>query len=308
MPAREFIQSTLKSIACLLALLLISGCGASYDAARPTSNAASEEMDYQANAESGPSGTEAPAAQNGLETLAAVAPAAANRKIIYTSSVRLVVEDYKSFESELPKLVSKHGGFVASSETDRRYRDNQSGQWVVRIPIDQYSDFLSGVDALGFAESRSENAQDVTEEYVDTEVRIENKKKLESRILTMLEERAGKLSDVLEIERELARVREEIERMEGRLRFLKDRTSLATITIHCREEKEYVPPEPPTLLSRITLSWTDSLSSLRYTGENFLVGAIAAVPWLVVLAIPVLIVRYLIKRWWRKRRERKLTA
>lgn len=156
--------------------------------------------------------------------------------------------------------------------------------------------------------NRSENAQDVTEEYVDTEVRIANKKKLEARILTMLEERTGKLSDVLDIERELARVREEIERMEGRIRFLKDRTSLATITITCREEKEYTPPAPPSLLSRITLSWTDSLSSLRYTGENFLVGAIAAAPWIVVLAVPLLVIRYLIKRWWRKRRERKQTA
>ncbi len=228
-----------------------------------------------------------------------------NRKIVYTSSIGLVVEDYKAFESELPKLVRQHGGFVASSDTDRRYQNNQSGRWVVRIPVDQYSDFLSGVGALGFTESRSENAQDVTEEYVDLEARIENKKKLESRILTMLEERTGKLSEVLEIERELARVREEIERMEGRLRFLKDRTSLATITINCREEKEYEPPDPPTLLSRITASWTGSLTSLGRTGENLLVGTIAVAPWVVVLAIPFLIVRYLVKRWRRKRRERK---
>ncbi len=290
------------ALATMLALTLINGCGSQY----PGASSANKSVAWEAaSTDEALVQTAVPAAENGLETLAATAVATTDRKIIYTSTIGLVVEDYQTFESELPKLVSKHGGFVASSETDRRYQNNQSGRWVVRVPVDQYSDFLSGVNALGFTESRSEDAQDVTEEYVDLEARIENKKRLESRILTMLEERTGKLSDILEIERELARVREEIESMEGRLRFLKDRTSLATITIDCREEKEYQPPEPPTLLSRITLSWTDSISSLRRTAENFLVGAIAAAPWIVVLAIGLLIVRQLIKRWWRKRQAAK---
>lgn len=295
------------SITCLILAILINGCGeaANYSTGAARSVTSYTEEDFAAGE---PAVPEVLIAQNSTGTLAATSSTTAERKIVYTSSIGLVVEDYQTFESELPKLVDKHGGFVASSDTDRRYQNNQSGRWVVRIPIEQYSDFLSGVGELGFAESRSENAQDVTEEYVDLQARIENKKRLESRILTMLEERAGKLSDVLEIERELARVREEIERMEGRLRFLKDRTSLATITINCREEKEYTPPEPPTLLSRITASWTGSLTSLRRTGENFLVGSIAVLPWLVVLAIPVLIVRYLIRRWWRKRKERKAAA
>ena len=280
-----------------ISLISISGCGSNYDAPKSSVNMA---HDYTV-AEEAAAGNAIPEAENGL-TLAATAPLTSNRKIIYTSSIGLVVENYQTFENELPKLVNKHGGFVASSDTDRRYQNNQSGRWVVRIPVDQYNDFLSGVGSLGFTESRSENAQDVTEEYVDLEARIENKKRLESRILTMLEERTGKLADVLEIERELARVREEIETMEGRLRFLKDRTSLATVTIDCREEKEYAPPEPPTLLSRIALSWTDSISSLRRTGENFLVGAIAAAPWIFVLAIGLWIFRYLVKRCWKKRK------
>ena len=124
----------------------------------------------------------------------------------------------------------------------------------------------------------------------------------------MLDERTGKLSDVLEIERELARIREEVERMEGRLRYLKDRTSLATITITCREEKEYTPPEAPTLLSRISLSWFDSLRSLRRSGENLLIGVIAAAPWFVALGVPLLLAKMLLKRWWRKRRDRKTAA
>jgi hypothetical protein len=219
-----------------------------------------------------------------------------DRKIIYDSTMGLVVDDYAQFESRLPELVTKYGGFIATSDTDRRYRDQQTGTWVVRIPVVHYTDFLSGVSSLGFAESRSENARDVTEEYVDVEARILNKRALETRILSILDERTGKLSDVLEIERELARVREEIERMEGRLRFLKDRTTLATVTITCREQKEYQPAEAPTFASRIRQSWSHSLGSMRATGESVVVGVIAIVPWLVVIMIPLWVIARVIKR------------
>lgn len=227
--------------------------------------------------------------------------AAANRKIIYDTTLGLVVEDYQQFEAQLPVLVTKHGGFISHSDTDRRYNNQQSGSWVVRIPVDSYSAFLTGVDTLGFAESRQENAQDVTEEYVDVEARIKNKKALEQRIINLLEERSGKLADVLEIERELARVREEIERMEGRLRVLQDRTSLATVTINCREQRAYQPPAAPTLVSRIGQAWGGSLHALRLAGENLLVVLIAALPWLVVLGLPLFLLwkglRRLIRRY-----------
>ncbi|PHS14025.1 MAG: hypothetical protein COA78_06460 [Blastopirellula sp.] len=290
---QHIVKRRRLAILCVVFSICVGGCGGSenYDAAYESSENSAE--------------SDSPTEQTGLDSLAASTPVKSARKIVYTSTIGLVVDDYHTFETELPKLIHKHGGFVANSDTDRRYQDNQSGRWIVRIPVDQYNDFLSGVNSLGFTESRSENAQDVTEEYIDLEARIENKKRLESRILTMLEEHTGKLSEVLEIERELARVREGIEMMEGRLRFLKDRTSLATITISCREEKEYEPPKPPTLLSRISSTLTSSLTSLRRTAENLLVVVIAATPWIVALALPILIMRYFAKRWWRKRKARR---
>jgi len=222
-----------------------------------------------------------------------------NRKIIYNSSIGLVVEDYREFESNFPGLVAQHGGFVANNKTDRQYNDSQHGMWVVRVPVSQYSDFLAGIDGLGFAESRHENAQDVTEEYVDVEARIKNKKVLETRIVKMLEERSGKLTDVLQIERELSRVREEIERMEGRIRYLADQTSLATVTVNCREEKEYVPAAAPTLVSRMTHSWSGSLATMRHVFEEILITLIAMIPWLVLFSGLLLVSVKLARLWWR---------
>lgn len=276
-------------------LMLISGCGETY---LPTSSAPISSAAPVGGAElaTAVSSVDPTAETTRFFTATQVDPGdtppadrVPQRLIIYDTNIGLVVEDYRQFESELPLLVAKYGGFVANSDTDRRYNDRQTGTWVVRIPVVRYLEFLPGITALGFAESRSENAQDVSEEYIDIEARIRNKQSLETRIVAMLEERDGRLTDVLEIERELARVREEIERLEGRLRFLKNRTSLATITIRCREQREYQPAEAPTLGSRLNQTWAASLATIRRAGENALVGLIAVIPWLTVITIPMLV-------------------
>ena len=285
-----------KTLATILFTVFLIGCGQQYDAASTAKYKSSNE---RVTSESEAVDSLRQIDQDETTALNASSQAIANRKIIYNTNIGLVVEDYDSFENQLPAVVAQRGGFIACNETDRRYNDNQRGTWVVRLPVSQYNEFLNGVGALGFAESRTENAQDVTEEYVDTEARIKNKKKLEVRILEMLDQRKGPLKDVLAIERELARIREEVERMEGRLRFLKDRTSLATVTINCREEKEYQPVAAPTLATRIKNSWTNSLSSLQRGAESFLVGLIGAIPWIVLIALIVGVVGMLSKKYWR---------
>ncbi|QDT13574.1 DUF4349 domain-containing protein [Planctomycetes bacterium K23_9] len=223
---------------------------------------------------------------------------AQNRKIIYNTSIGLVVTSYRDFESRLPILVAEFGGYVANNQTNRTFRDQQAGTWTVRVPVDRYTAFLNGVSALGFAEQRNENAQDVTEEFVDIEARIKNKKQLEERVLSILNDRAGKLADILEVERELSRVREAIERMEGRMRYLADRTSLATVTINCREEQEYQPASAPTLAKRISQAWSESIGAMQLAGSNLLVALIALFPWAVLFLIGGWMLLRIGKRWW----------
>lgn len=217
------------------------------------------------------------------------------RRIVYDAELSLVVVSYGAFESEIGKIVERYDGFISKSETNRRYEDRQSGTWVARIPVANYSKFLNAVVELGFPESRTEEAQDITADFVDVEARMKNNQKLESRILEILEVREGKISDVLEIEQELARVRDEIERMQGRLRVLADQSSLATITMNVREERQYVPPTAPTLSSRINSTWRGSLGGLRDFGEVLVIVVVAVMPWLFVLGLASLII-YLIVR------------
>jgi len=98
-----------------------------------------------------------------------------------------------------------------------------------------YVDGLGGLSALGKLESVNVNAEDVGEEFTDVTARMTNARRLETRLIDLLATRTGKLKDVLDVEHELARVREEIERYEGRLRYLRAHAVLSTLTIYVHE-------------------------------------------------------------------------
>jgi hypothetical protein len=105
----------------------------------------------------------------------------------------------------------------------------------VKIPADRFDDGLGGLAAIGKLESVNVTAEDVGEEVTDVTARMANARRLESRLIDLLATRTGKLKDVLDVEQELARVREEIERYEGRLRYLKSHAALSTLTIYVHE-------------------------------------------------------------------------
>jgi hypothetical protein len=219
----------------------------------------------------------------GLQSAAKVA-----RRIIYDADVSLVVNDMATTETQIANLLKKADGYVAEATVDRRQGEQLTGQWRVRVPVAQFDTFLDAVSKLGVAENRKQTAQDVTEEYVDLEAQITNKKRLEERIIALLKDSTGKITDVIEVERELGRVRGEIEQMEGRLRLLTNRTDFTTVSISARVEKNYVPPAAPSFPNRITKAWTLSLESLRVFGEELVVAVVYAAPWIAILSVVVI--------------------
>lgn len=215
------------------------------------------------------------------------------QKIIYTASVVLVVDDLKATTQSIMTLVDGTGGYIhqfLENSTQGAYR---RGHWVVRVPVERFDTFLEELVDLGVPETQQRDAQDVTEEFVDLESRLSNQRRLEKRILDLLEKQTSKLSDVIDVETKLAAVREQIERIEGRLRYLKNKTRLTTITIDAREEKDYEPPQAPTFDNQISSSWHGSIDALRKFGRGLAIVSVGAAPWLGVLAmifLPVVIV------------------
>lgn len=115
--------------------------------------------------------------------------------------------------------------------------------------------------------------------------------------MKLLEDPSGEIKDVIEVERELGRVRGAIEQMEGRLRYLTDRAELTTVVIIAREEQNYVPPEAPTFAARVGGAWGNSLAGMRTFGEQIVVATVAALPWIVVAGV------VLTPGWWYARKR-----
>ncbi len=198
-----------------------------------------------------------------------------NRRIIYSANLHVIVEDFAGVPDAVQSLIRRHGGFVSSSDVGSMQGRSRSGSWTVRVPTSQYQNFLDASGEIGQVASLSQNAEDVSEEFFDAEARINNKKKLEARIVKLLDKSDHKIQHVIEVERELGRVREEIERIEGRLRFLQDRTALATVQLRVREQRNYVPETAQTFTSRTADAWSQSLVRFQRTFENLVVFAVA---------------------------------
>ena len=216
--------------------------------------------------------------------------ATAGRKIIYNARIDMVTEDLTKLETTLNALISTQKAYVADSDRTGSAGTTRRGSWKVRVPVETYDGFVKGVVGLGELVSIKADSQDVSEEYFDLDARQAAKKVEEDRLLKHLTDSTGKLEEILAVERELSRVRVEIERMQGRLRALANLTSLATVTILVSEIKGYVPPQAPTLGTKLARTFAGSVDSLRQLGETLLIAGVALVPWLPLIALGLVIV------------------
>ncbi len=293
------MKTSLLLWAALLALLL-SGCGASENA--PMSGEAvapSAASSAEAAADSGASG--GPKAKGAPGSVGTIAQAVSTtqRKIIYTATVDLVVENLSNGQTKLTNLVKANGGYIAETNVGGNSGEQRTGSWKVRVPVDKYEAFMAGAQKLGELQSINSSSQDVTAEYYDVSARIQNKQVEEKRLQVLLEKATGKLSEILQVEKELSRVRGEIEQLQGRIRVLANLSALTTITITMREIKDYVPPAPPTFATQIARQFQGSLGVMRDAGRGLVLFGAALLPWLPVLAL----VGFPVWRIWKKSKK-----
>jgi hypothetical protein len=220
---------------------------------------------------------------------------ALQRKIIYTADVELVVEQFDAVPSKVEALARRFGGYVASSTIRGSEGQPRNGRWTIRVPVARYEESLAAMKQLGEVRRVSTDSRDVSEEYYDLEARIRNKKTQESRLLELLADATGKLEEVLKVERELSRVREEIERMEGRIRVLDDLTALTTVELSVVEIKDYVPEEAATYATRVRRAFGGSIDTMVSTAEGLSIWVVAASPWLGMLLVLVVALAAMIR-------------
>jgi len=221
------------------------------------------------------------------------------RKIIYTAEIQVQVEDLDKASEKVTSLIKKYEGYVASQEIAGQPGWQRTGTWKIRIPVADFDRFRADLKELGYLERDAINSQDVTEEYVDVERRISNLKRTESRLLEHLDSDTNQLKDILEVEKELTRVREEVERFEGRLQLLKNLTSMTTVTLTLVERKSYDPAEAPTFTTQIGQTFSDSWGALVELGQGLVLFVVGLAPWLPLLIAIAFGIRHLIKKYRR---------
>ena len=154
---------------------------------------------------------------------------AGERQIISQASLDLEVSDVNAAATQLRGLVESFGGFIEHVSTSGG-PNPEHGSAVVRVPGDRFLDALDSIERLGKAVGQTLGQRDVTGEAIDLEARLKSERSAEQSLLKLLD-RAVSVSDVLTVERELTRVRADIERLQGQLDFIQRSVALATISV-----------------------------------------------------------------------------
>ncbi|MFF4269753.1 DUF4349 domain-containing protein [Streptomyces sp. NPDC001536] len=295
MRARRSVRPVPALAGLLLATALaLTGCtGAGDDSG--DSLADSDAAQSQAK-EAAPGGAADDAAGGGKQ--ASTAPKLPTSHIIRTAELTVQVKNVpKALEAARTATVNA-GGYVGKESTFRDEEGTEETQVTLRVPADQYEEVLAELEGSGKLLERTAKAQDVTEQVVDVESRIKTQRASVARIRELMDQ-ATKLSDVVTLEGELSTRQADLEALLARQASLKDRTSLATITLSLSEKPvtKAAEDDDPGVLDALTGGWDAFVSMLRW-----IVVALAAVlPFAAVLALILLI--WL--RWVRPRLPRR---
>lgn len=225
---------------------------------------------------------------------------AMDRKIIRNADLTLEVTAPTDVQRRISSIAELLGGFVVTSESKQRESGDPAKQdleitLVVRIPELQFGSALEQIRSAGNRVIQEKiTGQDVTEEFIDLEARIKTQKALELQFLEIMKQ-ANKVADALEVQRQIAEVRTEIERLEGRKRFLENRASLSTISVILRS--------PTTIVStsgfgrNIREAVVDSVSVAGAIILFLIRFLIVMIPIFVLIILPGgLLARYFVRR------------
>ena len=186
----------------------------------PAQETRSEAMSYATE----PSPAETPAA------------ATANRKLIRNATVQLEIVSFDDAVQKITAFASEEHGYVATTSSLKQANGKLRGEVVVKVLPENLDRFLQKIRGLGELKNQTLGSEDVTKAYFDTDARLKNARVMEQRLIDMLKTKTGKVSDLLQVEKELGRVREDIEKMQGDLKYWDSQVQFATVTISLAEK------------------------------------------------------------------------
>ena len=236
------------------------------------------------------------------------------RKIIRNAEITMEVSSTTDTQHRVASIAENNGGFVVTSESKQRENVDPAQRTldiklVVRVPSNQFGAAFDEIKKLASnTPSEQVTGQDVTEEFIDLEARIKTQKALEIQFLEIMRQ-AYKVADALEVQRQIAEVRTEIEKLEGRKRFLENRSSLSTITVNIGAPKPAIVVTSTGFGHNVREAVSESITVASEIVLFFVRFAIMMVPILILIVLPSgLLARHLVRRAKRMRLAQALAT
>jgi hypothetical protein len=218
-----------------------------------------------------------------------------------TASLSVVVKEMDAARAALEEIEKRHNGFFAELSTEGQSEAGRTLTVSLRVPAGELDATLAELRKLGHLDEEKQGGEEVSQQHVDLEARLKNARNTEKRLTDLLTRRADKLKDVLDVERELADTREEIERMEAQLRNMENQVGYAAIDLKLREEyKPALNLAPPATGARLRNALVNGYHSAVESALGLVLFLFQQGPtilfWFLILFLPV--------RWsWRKLRS-----
>lgn len=276
-----------KTVCILLVALAVISC-------KKSENTESADVAYEATSETVSAATDASPAKNATVDKSAETPVQQEQKIIKNADLRFETKSLDTTAATINKAINKYRGLLQNDTQAKEYNELRRTM-TVRLPSENFEGFVGDISkGVSYFDKRDVTADDVTEEYIDVEARMKAKKVLEERYYDMLR-KATKVDDMLQIEQQISAIRQEIDAAEGKLRYIRSRVSMSTVTIAFYKVTETNEGVTESYASK---AWT-SLKS----GFNGLTGFFLVLLniWPVIVIFVVAYILY--KRMIRKRKQ-----
>ena len=288
----------------VLGTLLISGCGAAsmdFAGAKESYEEAAMDVtsDYAMPEEEAPAAEEA--MEEGIDSLEAENT---EQKLIITENLDVETEEFDAFWKNVNQKVKDLGGYIEYSEISGQaeYGD-RNGHLTIRIPAEQLENLVTAVDEKGTVTYESKTTENVTLQYVDTESHL-NALKIEEESLLSLLEKAGKLSDLFEIQARLTEVRYQIESYESQLRVMDNQVAYSTVNLSVREVARVTVVAEKGFWSEAKTAFMDSIYSIKDAARSLALWFIGNLPVLMIYAVIIFVIVVFVRKTNKKRQHK----
>jgi hypothetical protein len=221
------------------------------------------------------------------------------RLIIRSGTMSIEVDKYDETEGKIRDIVKKYNAYITNTSATLNPGGKKQGTITIRIPSEKFDGLLDELRKSGKEMNENISGKDVTEEYMDSEARLKTQRQLEERLLKLLDEKTAKLTDIVDVEQKLSGVRENIEKTEGRMKYLKDQAAYSTIAVSVYE---------PSLLQTSTGGgfFYELEQGIKRGLNGFTVilsGIITFIIAILPIAVPAYLIIYLLIRYFKKRKR-----